>query len=78
MQVLAEIFLFSGPDYVTVPSFRPMAAASKNPQPLGQTDRRKEGRKDKFTEFVAPPIFFLPENLELSIGSAVQKILAAQ
>ena len=67
VQLLAEKLLFSGPDYVTVPSFRPIAAASKNPQPLGQTDRQTEGRKerqtDKFTEFIAPPRFILPDNL---------------
>ena len=78
---MAEKLLFSGPDYVSVPSFRPIAAASKNPHLLGQKDRQTgqtEGqtdrRKDKFTEFIAPPRFFLPENLELSIGSAVQKL----
>ena len=47
VQLLAEKLLFSGPDYVTVQSFRPIAAASKNPQLLGQTEGRKEGRTDR-------------------------------
>ena len=58
-----------GPYYVSVPSFRPTAAASQNPQPDKQTNKQT----DKFTEFIAPPIFFRPENLELPIGSEVQK-----
>ena len=81
VQLLGEKLLFSGLDYVSVPSFRPIAAASKNPHLLGQKDRqkdrKKDRRKDKFTEFIAPPRFFRPENLELPIGSEVNKTVDA-
>ena len=62
VQLLAEKLLFSGPDYVTVQSFRPIAAASiKIPSLLDRQTDRTDRRKDKFTEFIAPPRFFAPK-----------------
>ena len=53
-----------------MPSFRPTAAASQNPQP-GQTDKQTDRQIHGI--YCTANIFLRLENLELPIGSSVQK-----